>query len=166
MAWSPWLRAGYNHYSGDGDPNDGDHNTFYPLLDTPRIYARTPFYTLANARDAFVMVTAKPHPKVNVRTDYHWVRLDRGGDLWYAADGPFQSGPRFAPSDFGLIGRPAGGRRNVANLWDVSLDYAASARTSYSLYLGWMHGGGSVVRAIYPDDRDGLFAYAEATLKF
>ncbi|HVH07019.1 MAG TPA: alginate export family protein, partial [Myxococcota bacterium] len=33
----PWLRAGVNYASGDGDPTDGDHQTFFNLLPTNHI---------------------------------------------------------------------------------------------------------------------------------
>ena len=39
-----WLRAGANLTSGDRNSDDQTHGTFYPLLNTPRLYARTPFY--------------------------------------------------------------------------------------------------------------------------
>jgi hypothetical protein len=39
--WKPWLRAGYFVGSGDGNPTDGHHNTFFQVLPTPRIYARS-----------------------------------------------------------------------------------------------------------------------------
>jgi hypothetical protein len=34
----PWLRVGVNAASGDGDPGDGDHHTFFNLLPTNHIY--------------------------------------------------------------------------------------------------------------------------------
>src|SRR5205085_2868514 len=47
-AWKPWLRFGYYLASGDGNSADGKHGTFFPLLPTPRIYARFPFYSEMN----------------------------------------------------------------------------------------------------------------------
>lgn len=35
----PWFRLGYFRSSGDGNPTDGDHNTFFQVLPTLRIYA-------------------------------------------------------------------------------------------------------------------------------
>ncbi len=32
----PWIRFGYTYGSGDGDPKDGTHGTFFQLLPTPR----------------------------------------------------------------------------------------------------------------------------------
>jgi hypothetical protein len=42
----PWFRGGYFRSSGDGDPDDNSHGTFFQMLPTARIYARTPFYNL------------------------------------------------------------------------------------------------------------------------
>jgi hypothetical protein len=39
----PWIRFGYTFASGDGDPRDGTHGTFFPVLPTPRQFARFPF---------------------------------------------------------------------------------------------------------------------------
>src|SRR5262249_9673484 len=39
----PWIRGGYNYGSGDGNPNDSTHGTFFQVLPTPRVYARFPF---------------------------------------------------------------------------------------------------------------------------
>ena len=38
----PWLSAGYSYGSGDGNPNDSTHGTFFQVLTTPRQYARFP----------------------------------------------------------------------------------------------------------------------------
>ncbi len=40
----PWIRGGYNYGSGDGNPNDNTHGTFFQILPTPRVYARFPFF--------------------------------------------------------------------------------------------------------------------------
>ena len=35
QAWKPWLSAGYSYGSGDGDPGDGRHGTYFQVLPTP-----------------------------------------------------------------------------------------------------------------------------------
>ncbi|MBI4473125.1 MAG: alginate export family protein, partial [Acidobacteria bacterium] len=42
----PWLRIGYFRGSGDGDPSDEIHRTFFQELPTPRPFARFPLYNL------------------------------------------------------------------------------------------------------------------------
>jgi hypothetical protein len=78
----PWLRAGYFRCTGDGDPNDAMHGTFFQALPTPRIYARFPFYNMMNNEDAFVQLRLKPHTKLTLRTDVHHLRLSSARDLW------------------------------------------------------------------------------------
>jgi Alginate export len=46
-----WLSAGYSYGSGDGNPNDTRHGTFFQVLTTPRQYARFPFYNMMNNED-------------------------------------------------------------------------------------------------------------------
>ena len=87
MPWSPWLRAGYDQSSGDDDPSDGEHHTFFQVLPTARRYAQFPFFNLMNTQDTFVQMIVKPHPRATLRTDWHWLRLTEKKDLWYAGGG-------------------------------------------------------------------------------
>ena len=59
------------------------------LPDPPdaRIYAQFPFFNLMNSQDTFAQLILKPHSRVTVRTDYHWLRLSEKRDLWYAGGG-------------------------------------------------------------------------------
>src|SRR5262249_42777390 len=40
----PWLRGGYFRGSGDDNPSDATHRTFFQELPTPRPFARFPLY--------------------------------------------------------------------------------------------------------------------------
>ena len=71
----PWLRIGYDVSSGDRDPTDGDHGSFFQALPTARVYAQLPFYNLMNNQDVFAQLILRPHARVTVRTDYHWLSL-------------------------------------------------------------------------------------------
>ncbi len=155
----PWLEGGFTYGSGDRDPSDTRHGTFHQLLPTPRPFARTPFYNMMNSEDLFGMLTLRPGAKVTVRGEYHAVRLAQTADLWYAGGGAFQ------PWTFGFAGRPAGGARSIANLWDASVDWNINARFAFAGYLGHMQGKAAVER-IYPRDRSGNFGYLELTCKF
>ena len=42
VATAPWLRAGTFRSTGDNNPSDNEHNTFFQILPTPRVYARFP----------------------------------------------------------------------------------------------------------------------------
>jgi hypothetical protein len=78
----PWLRGGYDYGSGDNDPNDKTHGTFFQLLPTPRIYARFPFFNMMNYRDGFAEIILRPAKAVAIRSDIHTLSLASKNDLW------------------------------------------------------------------------------------
>jgi hypothetical protein len=61
-ALKPWLRGGFFDGSGDADPGDGRHGTFFQVLPTPRPFARFPFFNMMNNQDRFAMLILRPHP--------------------------------------------------------------------------------------------------------
>lgn len=155
----PWLRASYFHGSGDDDPLDGKHNTFFQILPTPRPYARFPFYDMVNNDDLNAILILKPHKTVTFRTEAHALRLASRRDLWYLGGGAFQ------PWTFGYIGRNTSGERSLANLYDVSLDWNPNPVWAITGYFGYADGKGAM-RRIYPKGPDGRFGYLELTYKF
>ena len=59
----PWVSAGYSYGSGDGNPNDTGHGTFFQDLPTPRQYARFPFYNMMNNEDLYATFNLRPVAK-------------------------------------------------------------------------------------------------------
>jgi len=157
-AWKPWLRAGYYMGSGDGNPNNGQHGTFFPVLPTARVYARYPFFAEANLDDAFVQAIAKPSNRLTLRSDVRWLRLADSHDLWYSGGGAFNN------SSFGYQGRPSGGKTDLATLADLSADYQLSKTTALTLYGAYANGGGVVASSF--TGRDSVFVYGEMNVKF
>ncbi len=138
-----WVRAGFFRSTGDSDPNDNRNTTFFQVLPTPRIYARFPFFNMMNNQDIFVELLLKPHKKLSLRTDLHFLRLSNSNDLWYTGGGAFQEGT------FGYAGRPANGNVDLGILFDGSIDYALAGHTQITFYGGVVRGG-PVPAAIYP----------------
>lgn len=68
---APWLRIGWNRSSGDDDPDDALHETFFQVMPTARIYAQLPFFNLMNSEDLFAQLILRPHARVTLRTDRH-----------------------------------------------------------------------------------------------
>lgn len=155
----PWIRGGYNRGSGDGDPNDARHTTFFQVLPTPRVYARFPFFNLMNIQDRFIELVLRPAPSLPIRADVHALGLADSNDLWYSGGGPFQ------PDTFGYTGRPANGHAGLATLYDISADYNVGRHLVVGLYYGHARAG-PVARSIYPKSRKADFGYAEITLRF
>ena len=138
FAAAPWLRVGYDRSSGDGNPGDGHHRTFFQLLPTARTYAQLPFYNLMNTADAFAQVLLAPHRIVSLRADYHWLTVSDGNDLWYSGGG--------ATNDhvFGYAGSPAGGRHALAQVVDLSVTVQVLRQLALGTYYGHAFGGGVV----------------------
>ena len=157
-----WVRAGYFRSTGDGDPTDARHETFFQVLPTPRVYARFPFYNLMNSEDAFAQVSLKPHARLTLRADVHALRLSNPNDLWYSGGGAFQE------TTFGYQGRPSGGRRSLGTLFDLSADVMVTPTTTLTFYGAGVRGGGVVSNA-YPEGGANPTArlfYAELTKRF
>jgi hypothetical protein len=60
LPWNPWFRVGYNRSSGGDDPSDGDHETFFQILPTARVYSFSTFYNFMNNEDAFFQLILRP----------------------------------------------------------------------------------------------------------
>ena len=155
---APWLRVGWNRSSGDDDPTDGHHDTFFQLIPTPRTYALFPFYNLMNIDDVFAQLLFQPHTRVQGRIDYHRLRVTEGGDLWYSGGG--------ATNDdvFGFAGSPAAGRRGLAHVVDLSLTVTLPWRLTLGGYYGHAFGG-EVVGATFAG-RDADYGFVEATYRY
>ena len=155
----PWIRGGLDYSSGDGNPNDGTHGTFFAVLPTPRIYARFPFFNSMNNTDAFTEVMLRPTKKLTVRSDVHGLWLSNSNDLWYSGGGAFQ------PTTFGFNGRPSGGVTSLATLYDISGDYKWKYGLSLTLYYGYAVGG-EVIKKIFAANSNGSLGYTEVNYKF
>ncbi len=154
----PWLRGGYDYGSGDGNPNDNTHGTFFQVLPTPRIYARFPFFNMMNTRDAFGEMILRPSKALTIRMDIHSLALANRNDLWYSGGGMFQ------PWTFGYSGRPANGNRGLATLYDASADYNLNAHVSIGAYYG--HASSKlVIQSVYPNGPNANFGYLELLIR-
>ena len=156
----PWLRGGFSYSTGDDDPNDSRHGTFFQVLPTPRIYARFPFFNMMNNEDAFGELILRPHPKWTTRSDVHFLRLSNQHDLWYSGGGAFQQ-----EKIFGYTGRPSHGSQSLANLYDLSVDYLVNPHLTLTGYYA-IATGRTVIAKIYPGGETGQLGYAELTWRF
>jgi len=159
LSWKPWLRAGIWRSTGDSNNADGAHHTFFTLLNTPRIYARFPFFNPMNLTDEFVQVIVDPGPKLEFRSDLHGLKLTQSADLWYTGGGPFDN------TVFGVTGRPGsryGG--SLATLADISGDYKLTPQISLSVYYAHAFGR-TTVASIYPAVTGSNYGYFEFNYK-
>jgi Alginate export len=154
----PWIRGGYFRSTGDGDPADATHGTFF-INSLAQPYARFPFFNLMNNEDSHAALLLKPHPKLGLRSEIHYLRLSSARDLWYVGPGAFQN------RTFGFSGAPANGGKSLGVFADISVDYSVTPRTVFSFYLGGVRGG-SVMSNVHPLGGNGRFTYLELTQRF
>jgi hypothetical protein len=147
----PWLRGGFTLGSGDGNPNDNRHETFFQVLPTPRPYARFPFFNMMNTEDRFAALILRPHAKVTVSSEFHALRLTSANDLWYSGGGVYQ------PWTFGYTGRANSGARSLGNLFDTTVEYRPARQINTTAYVGYTQGLAAMEK-IYPEGKDGWFA--------
>ncbi|HEX7176067.1 MAG TPA: alginate export family protein [Pyrinomonadaceae bacterium] len=158
----PWLRAGYSRSTGDGDPTDARHTTFFQVMPTPRWYARFPFYNMMNNEDVYAQLKLRPHARLALRAEVHHLRLSNRKDLWYVGGGAFQE------SSFGYVGRSSGGRKSLGTLFDLSADVTVTPTTTLTLYGAGVRGG-AVQSSIHPAggaNPAARFFYAELSKRF
>jgi hypothetical protein len=155
----PWIRGGYSYTSGDGNPNDQTHGTFFQILPTPRPFARFPFFNMENNRDIMGALILRPHKNVTTSSEFHSLALANPNDLWYAGGGVFQ------PWTFGYTGRAAGGARSLANLYDTQVEWRINRSITATAYYGYAQGR-AVMAVIYPHGQNGALGYLELAYKF
>jgi hypothetical protein len=162
LPWKPWIRLGYGRSSGDDDPGDGDHGSFFQILPTARLYSYSTFYNLMNSEDGFIELILRPMTGLSTRTAFHNLRVTEPRDLWYQG-----SGATLRDSDraigFGFPGRPANGHRNLFQVIETSVGYDWNQHLNTNLYYGHVFGGGVVESIFEGDDAD--FGYLEFTLR-
>ncbi len=159
VASKPWARGGFFRSTGDNNPTDDKHNTYFQGLTTPRIYARFPFFNEMNNRDEFVQVIDNPGRKLELRSDLHFLQLTSSSDLWY------QGGGAFDHFVFGYTGRASGGHNSFATLADISSDYQIIPSLALNLYYAHSYGK-SVIAADYPAGKSANFGYLELVYKW
>ena len=137
----PWLRAGYLYASGDSDPLDNRHGTFFQMLPSSRKYALSSVYAQMNLSDLFVQVLAEPG-RFKTRLDLHRVSLANGADLWYQGSGATSSTGRF----FGFAGRAAGGATALGMVLEGTVEVSIKKYWSLNAYAGTIRGGDVVKR--------------------
>lgn len=160
LPWKPWLRIGYGRSSGDDDPTDGDHDTFFQILPTARVYSFSAFYNLMNNEDGFAQLILRPRSGMVWRTDFHNIRVTETRDLWYQGAGATLSDRNVG---FGFPGRPVFGRRELFRLIETSFSLDLTKYVNVNFYYGHVFGD-SIVRAIFAEDQAD-FGYVEVIFK-
>ncbi len=157
--WKPWLRFIYQMTSGDSNPNNDVHGTFFQILPTPRFYALNPIYNMMNNIDAGTELILMPLEKLESRTTMHALWLSSAYDRWYSGGGAFDS------HLFGYTARPSFGKSYLGTELDTGFLWKASRYLTIGMFVGHFFGG-SVVAASFPDGRGETLGYVESIISF
>ena len=154
----PWLRTGVNFASGDGDPDDGDHQTFFNLVPTNH-----PYYGFAdqlafqNLVDWFAQLRLFPLPKTTVDLFVHRFWLAEDADRRYAGSGAFSK------QSLGFTSSASNGSRDVGTELDLVVGYAPSSHVSLQTGFCYLWGGDVFATSA---SRDVRWAYAQVEFSY
>ena len=154
----PWLRYGFYRGSGDKNAADHDHNTFFQMIPTARLYALFPYFNMMNNQDMFLQGLLRPLPGLTATVSGHWLRATESTDLWYAGGGATSS------TSFGYSGINVQGRHELSYLTDLELSYAVNKYLTLYTYYGRAIGQGIVSENFIGNNAD--YGYLEATVSF
>ena len=158
--WRPWLRGGFFRGSGDRNPSDAVHGTFFPVMPTVRKYSLSTVYSLMNLNDVFAQLLLRPSSALNLRIDLHRLDLVTAADRWYAGSGATQK----AGTNFGYAGRRSNGATSLGTMLEGAADRAITRHWSINGYAGVMRGGEVVQRTFA--GRWLTFGYIESVLQY
>ena len=154
------MRGGYLYASGDDNPRDNRHGTFFPMVPTVRRYSFTTLYAPMNLRDAFVEVILRPAPKLRARADVRRLWLAEAADRWYSGSGATQRTGTF----FGYAGRASGGHSDLGTVMEGALDLTLTRHWSLNGFAGALDGG-AVVANLFRGSW-ARFVYLENVVQF
>jgi hypothetical protein len=118
--WSrPWLRAGVNWGSGDGDPDDGDRHTFFNLLPTNHLYyGYADQLALQNLVDLLFQLKLAPTQRLGIELTFHRFWLQTDDDFRWAGTGAFSR------KNLGYIPNTSNGSTDVGHELDIAVRVA------------------------------------------
>jgi hypothetical protein len=157
---APWVRGGYLYASGDDDPADARHATFFQMIPTVRKFSYTASYSQMNLRDAFVELSVQPARALRLNVDLRHLSLAEGADRWYSGSGATKETGTF----FGFGTRASGGATSLGTVVEGTADVTINQHLSLSGFLGTIDGG-AVVANLFQGGRL-VFGLAEARLAF
>jgi hypothetical protein len=158
--WQPWLRAGFNTGSGDGDASDGDHETFFQMLPTARIYSFSLVNNMMNSEDAFVSLIMKPKDFLTLRTEFHNLRLSDRQDRWYIGSGAMHDN---IADDFAA--RSSSNKKDLGQLLDVTAIWNVNPDMTVMAYYGHMFED-NVTEKFFTNQKDINFFFLEVAVNF
>ncbi len=161
MFLKPWLRAGYYLGSGDSNPTDDDHETFFQMAPGTRKYQLFPYYDLQNSETKFIQLFLFPRKDLKLRLDYSVNKLSQDADRWYMGTGPTQQRGEI----FGYLARPSGGDTDLSQEASVMAIYQPFENLSFNAFYSHVWGD-DVIDNIYPGNDDADYFSISMTITF
>lgn len=164
LSFKPWFRIGYFYGSGDDNPYDETHNTFFMLIPTVRLISLTPSYTLMNTNYWMTQIILQSHKKILIRSDYHIVKLSEREDFWYLSSGMMR------PDDLSYLYKSSYNKKDLLKMWDLSIFIKdiykyKGLKIDFDFYFSHIWGD-DVIRKNYPKDKNLTLIYGEFRISF
>jgi hypothetical protein len=140
--WRPAIRGGLLHASGDRDPNDRRHGTFFPMLPTTRPDVLRGTFSHMNLRDVYVVATVEPRDFLSFRTEVHHLALAHRLDGWYSGTGA----TAFKGDYFGFSSRRSTLRTDLGTLLVANATARVRKQWTVNASAAVMRGGAVVRR--------------------
>src|SRR5262245_32965990 len=136
LPWQPWLRGGVNAASGDQDPNDGAHQTFFNMIPTNHIYyGFADQLALQNVVNPFIQLRLAPHEMLALNLFVHWFRLTNSSDARYSGTGVYNT------ETFGFNAQPSRGFTHVGREYDIVATITPHKALTVEAGWSWLEGG-------------------------
>jgi hypothetical protein len=147
-----------NIASGDHDPGNDEHGTFFNMLPTNHIYyGFADQLAFQNLTNPFVQLRVSPFEILALNFFVHWFQLTEADDARYSGSGAYDK------SVFGFSAAATAGRTRVGTEYDLVATLTPHRTTTVE--LGYSHlDGGPMYKT--SRDRDLDFFYASLELKY
>ena len=156
--FKPHFRISYFHGSGDSNPLDNKHETYFIFLYNGRKFALFPFYNQQNLNDLTFQLIFSSGKNSKIRMDYSILSLDKEEDGWYTGSGALNN------SSFGIVYKPSLGSKKIANVFSFAINYDFTNKSSISLFYS-IADGKDIIRKIYHSSKASYF-FIEFNQKF
>jgi hypothetical protein len=155
--WMPRVGVAYNYGSGDGDPTDGDVETFQNLFPTNhKFYGQMDVFAWQNMHNLELNWKFTPTKKLTVKGELHAFWLATTDDSWYRANGVATVRP-LTP-----VARAASNYAGAEA--DIAVSYALSKNVN--LEGGYSHFFAGDYLSDTGASDDANFAYFQTTITF
>jgi hypothetical protein len=140
--WRPSIAGGVLYASGDGDPNDRTHDTFFPMTPTTGLQLLRGTYALMNLRDVHASMRLQPREGLEIGAEVHQLSLAQRLDRWYSGTGA----TAFDGDYFGFTSRRSTLRNGLGTFVQVSAAATLTPQWVMSASAGIVRGGDVVRR--------------------